>query len=356
MARKSKAEIEALAPLVVHFYENSGDKSVSKACQHFSKTGVSPKTVRNIVKRYTEEGRLTHNKKSGRIPKIGTPRVVDKVRKLFQNDPNISVRRAADKLGLPRSTVSDIKVKNLGYKAYKKEVAPKYNPDQERRAKRGCRKLYREKLLSGNGKIVVMDDETYCPVDPTQVPGSEYFHCRDKLEVPDKNRFKSKTKFAKKYMVWQCIDELGNVCEPFVSGDTMNAETYKNECLRKRLLPFITQHHRKEDVVVWMDMATCHYAEVCIQFLEEEGIDYVAKADNAPKVPQARPIEKFWSLCKTQYKRRKVGAKSLSSFKRIWHNIARTVAQRSGPALMRRFRGRLRAIAYNGVHAPLRKA
>ena len=142
MAQKSEAETEALAPLVVHFYENSGDKSASKTCQHFSKTGVSPKTVRNIVKRYTEEGRLTHNNKSKRIPKIGTPKVVEKVRKLFQNDPNISVRRVANRLGLPRSTVSNIKVKKLGYKAYKKEVAPKYNPDQERRAKRGCRKLH----------------------------------------------------------------------------------------------------------------------------------------------------------------------------------------------------------------------
>lgn len=200
-----------------------------------------------------------------------------------------------------------------------------------------------------------MDDETYVPVDPTQVPGSEYYHCRDKSEVPDENRFKAKTKFAKKYLVWQCIDELGNVSEAFISDDTMNAETYKKKCLQKRLLPFITQHHRKEDVVVWMDMATSHYAGVCTQFLDGEGVDYVAKGDNAPNVPQARPIEKFWSLCKTQYKRRKVGAKSLSSFKRIWRNISRTVAQRSGQALMRRFRQKLRAIAYKDVHAPLRQ-
>lgn len=139
MARKSKAEIEALAPLVVHFYENVGKKSASRTCRHFSETGVSPRTVRNILNRYTQEGRVTHNNKSGRTPKIGTPKVVDKVRKVFQADPNISVRRAADKLGLTRSTVSNIKVKNLGIVSYKKEVAPKYNPDQERRAKSGCR-------------------------------------------------------------------------------------------------------------------------------------------------------------------------------------------------------------------------
>jgi hypothetical protein len=106
----------------------------------------------------------------------------------------------------------------------------------------------------------------------------------------------------------------------------------------------------------WPDMASCHYKKEVIEWLKAEKIEFVAKDQNAPNVPQARPIEKFWALCKAAYKRRKQDAKSLKSFKCIWKKIAADVASKSAQKLMKGARRNLRAIGYKNVFAPYKVA
>lgn len=354
MPKLKKIEAERLAKQVVHFYDGAGNHDKSVTIRHFKQQGVSKTTIRQIVDRYVNEGRITH-KKVGRLGgKKWTPKVVAKVSKKFEKNPNISVREAARQLEMPSSSVSRIKTKMLGIKAHKKVTAPKYEGDQQQRAKRGCRKIYRKMLLSGDEKVLIMDDETYVPADPADIPGTEYYHCANDSDVPPEKKVKPKGKFVnKKFLVWQAIDESGNVSEPFISTGTINAETYLNECLKKRLLPFIMRHHNLENVVFWPDMATSHYAGVVVEWLMENGINFVHKENNAPNVPQARPVEKYWSACKREYKKRKKPAKSLSSFKRIWRNLSEKVARECGRNLMKNVRQELRGIAYSGVYSVL---
>jgi transposase len=229
MPKRRRDEAEALAKLVVHYYENAGERSSSATCKHFKEAGVATSTVRDILRRFETENRITHKKPSGRKPTVSTPKV------------------------------------------------------------------------------------------------------------------------------WQALDENGNVSDPFISTGTIDAKTYKEECVEKRLVPFIERHHDKTEVLFWPDMATSHYAGIVRESLASHGITFVEKVENAPNVPQARPIERFWSLCKAEYGHRKVGAKSLRSFSKIWRNISKKVAQRSGTVLMRSARRNVRKIAYEGVHAPLRK-
>jgi hypothetical protein len=92
-------------------------------------------------------------------------------------------------------------------------------------------------------------------------------------------------------------------------------------------------------------MATSHYAVIVRDWLRESDITFVEKQRNAPNVPQARPIEKYWSACKAEYKKREKPAKSLSSFKRIWCGASQKVAQKCGENLMRNVRKKLRCIA-----------
>ena len=54
-----------------------------------------------------------------------------------------------------------------------------------------------------------------------------------------------------------------------------------------------------------MDMASSHYCKEVIEWLESMNIQLIAKKDNASKVCSARPIEKFWALCKAKYKKKK---------------------------------------------------
>jgi hypothetical protein len=61
-----------------------------------------------------------------------------------------------------------------------------------------CRKIYRNKLSLKPGKILVIDDETYLSIDPTQGPGKGHYHCVKKAEVPIKYKLQLKEKFTKK--------------------------------------------------------------------------------------------------------------------------------------------------------------
>lgn len=102
-----------------------------------------------------------------------------------------------------------------------------------------------------------------------------------------------------------------------------------------------------------MDMASSHYHSDVIQWLEENRIEYVKKSENTPNLPQARPIEKFWALCKREYGKRKKPAKNLADFTRIWRKIAEKVADESGANLMKHVRGTLSKINVNGVYSVL---
>ena len=81
-------------------------------------------------------------------------------------------------------------------------------------------------------KILIIDDETYLPWDPQDVPGKKFFHATDHKEVMYSEKVPPKAKFFKKSMIWKAMDENGNVLEPFVSEGTISAEVYLKECIQ----------------------------------------------------------------------------------------------------------------------------
>ena len=88
-------------------------------------------------------------------------------------------------------------------------------------------------------------------------------------------------------MVWQALDEQGNVSEPYVIRGSLRKHEYLRECLIKRLLPFIEKYHRKDEVLFWPDLSSVHYANICQDWLKDNGIGYVSREDNPPNLPQA---------------------------------------------------------------------
>ncbi|KAF2897236.1 hypothetical protein ILUMI_08938 [Ignelater luminosus] len=116
----------------------------------------------------------------------------------------------------------------------------------------------------------------------------------------------------------------------------------------KRLILFI----KTRDVLFWSDMATCHYAVQCTEFLKENNVDFVIKVNNAPNTPQVRPIEKYWALLNREYANRKTPAKNLNSFRRIMQITSRKVSENNGPTLMSNLRKKLRQVGRKGVYEP----
>ena len=242
--------------------------------------------------------------------------------------------------------IYDIK-QELKVKTNRCALVPNYRDNQARRAKTNARKV--SEILPN--KILIMDDETYVPIDPSNIPGSKFFNFIDKEQVPIKHQIKTKEKFFEKIMVWQAIDEQGHVCEPYIINGTIDSGGYIKECLTKRLLPFVEKYHRKEDVLFWPDLSSVHYAYACQEWFEKSGIDFVPKQINPPNLPQARPIEQFWSICKQNYKKITKKPKSARGFKRIWWTVSQRVARSNGPNLMKGVRSKLKKIGREGVYA-----
>lgn len=76
---------------------------------------------------------------------------------------------------------------------------------------------------------------------------------------------------------------------------------------------------------------------------------FVSRKNNAPNVPQARPIEKFWAICKKEYKKLNKQVKTVDEMTKIWSKIPNKVAKKSGKSLMANVRRKIRLIGHEGV-------
>lgn len=312
------SETEAYAKNVVQYHLNVAHEDFKNTWNHFKSEGKRYQIIARIIKRYYQNGTADYQYPKTRKKKVTTPQNVEKVKKIYRKNAATSVRSGSKMVGISKSSFGRIKLNILGLRGYRKESAPKYKGNQKMRVKRGCRKIYRN---YARNRVIIMDDETYVPIDPSQIPSKEYYHATTRTNVEDKFRYKTKEKFLQKYLVWQSIDEEGHVSEPFISSGSINSRTYVNECLKKRLVPFIKKYHKIENILFWTDMATSHYSKEVVEWLTNNSIEFVPRVDNAPNVPQARSIELFWAICKKEYSRLKNTPNGRRGFSIQWKKI-----------------------------------
>src|SRR4051794_37814168 len=98
-------------------------------------------------------------------------------------------------------------------------------------------------------------------------------------------------------------------------------------------------------------MARVHYAKVVKECFARAGLDYVGWSENAVKVPQARPIERMWSLCKRKLMNMNLTIKNEKHMRKMWSKVTSEVENESGAALMRHLRSKIRKIGSEGVYA-----
>lgn len=338
---------EENAKRIVSFFQNV-DNDRAKTMKHFMEEGLNKRTIQRVLKRYIVSGRIEYNKKSGPQRSVLTKKMLQRIKKHYQRNPSSSVRQTAKKFQISNGSISNAK-KILNIKTRKKKVAPKYIKDQKARAERALRKLYKMSTASGANHFFVLDDETYCPADPTQVNGNEYYNFVEGNDICREVKIKRKAKFYKKFMVWQAIAQSGEVSSAFITEGTMNKSIYLNECIKKILLPFIRKLQKNHNVLFWPDLATCHYSKDVQIFLKEINIKCVPRIDNPPNVPQNRPIERYWALCKDLYRRKNINCKSLAEFRKNWTIISKEIAGKNGKNLFHNFRKKLFDNGHNGL-------
>lgn len=201
----------------------------------------------------------------------------------------------ATKFGCSQSHIVQTIQRKTDIDYHKKQQIPDRSENQlsqlQPRCGRMCRKF--------RGRDFILDDESYFTFSHSNKNANAGFWSSAVTNVPKDVKYKKKSKFEKKILVWLAISARG-ISRVFLvpSGLGVNQEVYLRECIIKRLLPFIQQYHADGNYVFWPDLASSHYAKSVVQFLREKNVIFVEKEDNPACAPELRPIENFWSILK----------------------------------------------------------
>ena len=80
------------------------------------------------------------------------------------------------------------------------------------------------------------------------------------------------------------------------SKQAVNQGTYLNECIDKKLLPFIAKYHSNGNNLFLSDLVKAHNSSIIQERLTEKNFPFVSRVDNSPNVPQALPVETVWTV------------------------------------------------------------
>jgi len=263
----------------------------SEIVSHFEKEGFARSTIYNSINRNQTGQSISDNKRTGR-PTSWTAAKKRQLKRLVNNHTGVSQRRLGKKFDVNQRTVGR-QLNKMGILYRKREKTPKYSPEQHEKAKHLSAKL--ANTLYRKSCSLILDDEKYFTFAGDNMPGNDGYYTNDKSKCPDSIRFAGKEKFPQKVLVWIAISDRG-ISEPLFrlsKSVSITSDIYIDECLERRLLPFIHKYHADFDYVFWPDLASAHYSNLTSSWMDKY-VNYVAKNINPPNVPQARPIENFW--------------------------------------------------------------
>ena len=285
---------DTLRARVYKFYSENIEVGKPYTVSHFMAEGVPRRTINNI-RRFGNDKPASRKLGSGRPSIKLTPRKFTTLRRLFDNKDGISQRQAANRYQCHHTTIGRA-LQKLNIQARKMKRIPQRDERQISEAKRLCGRLYRK--FSNCSWII--DDESYFTLSHSTIGGNNIFYTSNIDNTPPNVKFSTKKKFEKKVLVWIAIGPNG-WSEPLIkdSNFAINGRVYLEECIKKRLIPYIRANY-DNDYVFWPDKASSHYANDVINHLRQEGIHFVAKEDNPANVPEARSIEDFWGILKAR--------------------------------------------------------
>lgn len=337
---------ESLRFRVYKFYTKHIDQGKSFTVHHFKDEGESNATIYRILNRY-ENGLAAKRKSgSGRKAKIFTKKNLKKLEAMFENKDQVSIRLAARKFNASKSLVHKMLATKTKIRHRKKQSIPARNDGQIESAKTKCDQM-RRKLTN---RDFILDDESYFTFSCSNLTGLDGFYTSNLSSAPNEVRYAKKKKFEQKVLVWLAISPRG-ISQPFIcnSGLAINADRYLNECIKRKLIPFIKSHYQDGRYVFWPDQASSHYAKTVLEHLRSENIDFVEKKVNPANVPEVRPIEDFWAILKRKVYAKGWEAKSHQQLKNRIRYCLRNIDASAVQRLAQKAKARIRKVAYYGV-------
>lgn len=288
---------DRLRSRVYTFYSNNLHLGKSVTIRHFLQEGVPLSTIYRILDRFKKDLPPSRQLGSGRKAKIFKKKQIKQLVAMFDHRDGISTRKAAKKFKCAESTVRYTLKNKTDVRYRKKKNIPDRSAIQKALAKTKCGRLIRK----FSDRAFVLDDESYFTLSHSTISGNDGFYSSNVSSTSAEVKYAKKKKFEQKVLVWVAISPRG-ISQALIrkSGFAINAQTYLNECIRRRLIPYIQANFQNGQYVFWPDQASSHYAKIVIDHLRQENINFVEKEDNPANVPEIRPIEDFWALLKSQ--------------------------------------------------------
>lgn len=331
---------------IYEFYFSNRDKGKKFTVDHFLAERVPGKTIYRIISRVENNSGHQRVKGSGRVAKIMTKRRIERLKGMFDHKDGVSQRQAGRKFGCSHQFITKTLKTKTNIRVHKKIVIPKRTEDQKDKIKIRADRLYR-KLQN---KSCILDDESYFTLTHSTINGNSNFYSSNVSVTPSSVKYKQKAKYEDKLLVYICMSEKG-VSRPYFvpSGLAINQNIYLEECIKKRVIPFINEYHSNGQYLFWADLASSHYANSILNHLQENNISYVTKEDNPPNLPECRPIEDFWSILKGKVYENNWQAKDLQHLRSRIAKCLKEVDIKLVKRVISRIRKRLGKVRKNGV-------
>ena len=345
---KKMTRLTEVRERVYHFYRENHEKGKAFTVNHFKTRGIARSSLYKILTRYDDGIDVPRRLRKSPATKMPTKKV-KRLRTFFNHKTGRSQRKAASKFGICAAYVN-ILLKSEQYgdliKCRKKQVIPDRSERQIQQAKTKCRKLS-EKFSKHDW---VLDDESYFTLDHSSIVGNDVFYTSNIKDTPATVKFKQQSKYPEKVMVWLAASTKG-ISEIFItpSGMAVNSETYINNCLRPRLIPFINKHHSTTPYVFWPDLASSHYSKKTLAFLDDQNVTFVPKNLNPANLPECRPIERFWYQLKAEVYKEGWKADNCKVLERKIRSCVKKFDKERLASLFEGVRPKIRYVGRNGV-------
>lgn len=346
MQPKNKSNQDTLRERVYKFYIEHRDHGKTYTLNHFLAEKISKATIYRVIRRAENESGYMRRIGSGRTAIKMTPKKITQMKNMFNNSDSVSYRLAARKFGISPSYAHKVIKTKSSIRMRRKIRVPKRSERQKADAKTKCGRLIR-KFANFDW---VLDDETFFTLSHSTIRGNQFFYTSDINTCPSSVKFAPKTKFEPKILLWAAISPKG-ISKPYFapSGLAINQDVYMKECIVKRLIPYIKQNHIDGNYVFWPDLASSHYATKVQQEMRRQNLNFVEKCDNPANLPEARPIEDFWSYLKGLVYERGWRAENIVQLKRRIQTCLKKVDPVVVQRLAQSTRSRLDFIRRNGV-------
>lgn len=327
--------------LIVNFVSEHPELSLYECANRLKSFNIPSRSVYRVGAKVRNGENITNYSNCGRKPTKMTARKLKQFKKLADGWTG-SQRELAAKFNICDRYCREL-LEKFKIKAWKRRDSPKSTPEQFARQMARL-KIMTNELVPVNGLIdIIEDDESYFSLSGK---GNKYFLASSPENLPIEKKTKPRAKFEARLCVWIAISRKGHSDPFFVPANcAVNSEIYRNQCIEKRLVPFITENYQNHRYLFWPDGASCHYHRETIKTLEKFEVEFVKKNQNPPNVPQLRCIEKFWAhlkqkvyqnnWCTTSFEALKKRIKSkltefdLEYFERLFENEKTKIAQAS---------------------------